>query len=61
MTNLKTYSDFVESIPSARELREQLARNQRERDLIKRLIQLSEQKERLRLNRDGQEVVPCQQ
>jgi len=42
------FSDFVDSIPSTTELRERLAENLKERDLIRRLIRLSEQKEKLK-------------
>lgn len=41
------FSDFVDSIPSTIELRNRLAENLKERDLIRRLIRLSEQKEKL--------------
>lgn len=38
---------YVESLPSTHQLREQLARNLQERDLIKRLLKLVEHKEKL--------------
>ena len=43
----KPIEDYISAIPSTDELRQKLARNQRERDLIKKLFKIAEQKERL--------------
>jgi hypothetical protein len=45
---VEQYEQFVESIPSVVELRDRLAKNSHERDLIKRLLKLSEQKDKLK-------------
>jgi hypothetical protein len=60
MSESKNYTDFVQSIPPSGALREQLAKNHRERDLIKRLIRIAEQRERLDLNRNEREGATCQ-
>ena len=42
------YDQFVESIPSVAELRNRLAKNSFERDLIKRLLKLAERKDKMK-------------
>jgi hypothetical protein len=42
-----TVEEYFQSIPSTAELRQKLAKNQRERDLIKKLLRIAEQKERM--------------
>jgi hypothetical protein len=44
---------FMETIPSVEELRVRLTEIQRERDLIKRLLKLADQKEKLTQSRES--------
>ena len=43
----ESVDQYIESLPSLDELRQKLARNQRERDLIKKLLKIAEQKEQI--------------
>ena len=51
-----TFDEFVESLPSTKELRRRLAQNLEERDLIKRTLKLAEQKERVDVHAEPLEV-----
>ena len=44
--------ECVDRIPPTEELRELLSKNLRERDLLRRMLRLAEQKEKLRLNEE---------
>ena len=46
MSQINFY-DYIDSLPSPITLREHLSRNVKERDLLKRLLRLSEQRENL--------------
>ncbi len=46
------FEKFIESIPSVMDLRNRLAENKRERDLIKRLLKLADEKEKLGQSRE---------
>jgi hypothetical protein len=48
-----TVQQFVESIPPAEDLRAKLAENLRERDLLKRLLKLAGDREKLQREREG--------
>jgi hypothetical protein len=44
----KPLDEYMESLPHLSELRERLAKNLRERELLRKLVRLVEQKERAR-------------
>ena len=44
----ESVDQYIKSLPPAEELRQKLARNLRERDLIKKLLKIAEQKERIK-------------
>ena len=47
----KPLDEYVESLPQLSELRERLAKNLRERELLRKLVRLVEQKERAQAGR----------
>ena len=53
MSAAKTY---IDNIPDLTELRKKLAENLQERDLLKQLVKLAEQRDRLRLTEVSRDV-----
>lgn len=48
MTAKETIKGFVEQIPKPAEIRERIAENLRERQVLRQLLKLSEQQEKMR-------------
>ena len=50
---MNSVEKYIDDLPTTPELRKRLAENQHERDLLKRLLKLAEDRERLKQTANG--------